>query len=93
MFWERFVQECEKKGLKPNPAAKEMGISSASVTKWSNGVIPRGNTLDKIASYFGVSTDYLLGKTNNPLPQSAQMPTLRAEYPTNIRQTPKRRLL
>lgn len=73
MFWERFVQECEKKGLKPNPAAKEMGISSASVTKWSNGVIPRGNTLDKIASYFGVSTDYLLGKTNNPLPQSAQI--------------------
>lgn len=73
MFWERFVLECEKKGLKPNPAAKEMGISSGSITKWRNGTIPQGSTLDKIASYFGVSTDYLLGKTNIPLPQSEQI--------------------
>ena len=50
-----------------------MGISSGSITKWRNGTIPQGSTLDKIASYFGVSTDYLLGKTNIPLPQSEQI--------------------
>lgn len=64
MFWERFVKECERKGLKPNPAGKEIGVSSATITKWSQGVIPRGENLNKVASYFGVTSDYLLGNTD-----------------------------
>jgi hypothetical protein len=40
MFWERFLSECDLRGIKPNPAAKEMGISSATLTKWSKGVMP-----------------------------------------------------
>lgn len=64
MFWERFVKECERKGLKPNPAGKEIVVSSATITKWSQGVIPRGENLNKVASYFGVTSDYLLGNTD-----------------------------
>lgn len=38
-------------------------MSNATPTKWKKtGATPVGDTLDKIAVYFGVSVDYLLGK-------------------------------
>lgn len=64
MFWEKFYNLCTAHQTKPNPVAKELGISSGVVTKWKNGATPNGTTLLKIANYFGVSTDYLLGKEN-----------------------------
>ena len=64
MFWERFSEECTLAGKKPNPVAKELGVSSGTVTGWKNGALPKPEILSKIASYFDVSVDYLLGKTN-----------------------------
>jgi repressor LexA len=63
MFWQNFVRLCEEKGIKPTPAAAEMGFPSASVVKWKRGTIPRGTTLQKIADYFSVSVDDLLSDT------------------------------
>ena len=65
MFWERFYSLCEKANIKPNPLAKQLGISSGVLNKWKNGGIPNSNSLVKIADYFSVSTDYLLGRTEN----------------------------
>ncbi|MBQ6951913.1 MAG: helix-turn-helix transcriptional regulator [Clostridia bacterium] len=63
MFYDRFRQLCERKGISCNKAALEIGLSNATPTKWKKtGATPVGETLDKIAAYFGVSTDYLLGK-------------------------------
>ncbi len=64
MFWKRFSEECALMGKKPNPVAKELGISSGTVTGWKNGALPKSELLSKIASYFNVSVDYLLGKTD-----------------------------
>ena len=64
-FWEVFYSLCESIGKKPNPVAMENGISSATVTKWKNGTPPSSKNLAKIAEYFNVSTDYLLGKAEN----------------------------
>ncbi len=61
MFWERFLSECERIGKKPNPVGKEVGVSSGTVTGWKNGVVPKPEKLQKIADYFGCTTDYLLG--------------------------------
>lgn len=67
MFWENFVALCDKNGTKPNPVAKELGISSGSVTFWKKGKVPHHSTLIKIANYFGVSVDYLLtGQKETP---------------------------
>jgi transcriptional regulator with XRE-family HTH domain len=67
MFWENFVALCDKNGTKPNPVAKELGISSGSVTFWKKGKVPHHSTLIKIANYFGVSVDYLLtGQKEKP---------------------------
>lgn len=65
-FFKTFQVLCESVGSKPNPIAKEIGVSSATVTKWKRGVIPNGETLKKIADYFDVTTDYLLGNTDFP---------------------------
>lgn len=63
MFYDRFKQLCERKGVSCNKAALEIGLSNATPTKWKKtGATPVGETLDKIAAYFGVSTDFLLGK-------------------------------
>ena len=61
MFWERFYTLCLRNGKRPNPVGKEIGLSSGIISKWKNGGIPNGETLMKLARYFNVSTDYLLG--------------------------------
>lgn len=66
MFWQRFINLCLENNTKPNPVASQLGISSGSVTNWKNGTIPNSVTVQKIANYFHVSADYLLGKTDDP---------------------------
>ena len=62
MFWDRFYQLCISNNSKPNPIAKDLGISSAVLTKWKNGVsYPNGEVLINIARYFDCSIDYLVG--------------------------------
>ena len=68
MFFERFSALCKEHNETPNSVAKIIGASSGSVTAWKKGTDPRNATLAKIADYFGVSTDYLLGKENEKAP-------------------------
>ena len=60
MFWDNFYQLCESHGKKPNPVAKSLGFSSASVTKWKNGTLPNLSAVIDIAEYFHVTVDELL---------------------------------
>ena len=67
MFWENFYKMCMARGTKPNPVAKEIGISSGILTKWKvTGALPSCENLVKIADYLDCSVDYLLGRTDNP---------------------------
>lgn len=65
MFWERYTFLCGQIGKSPNAFAKEIGAKTSACTYWKNGTIPNGETLLKIASNFGCSIDYLLGRTDN----------------------------
>ena len=48
-------------------AAKEIGLSNSTVTKWKNtGAVPSGDTLAKVAAYFGVSVNDLIGEQKSP---------------------------
>ena len=62
MFWDIFLGLCEKNGKKPTPVMSELGLSTGTASFWKKGKIPHDTTLIKIANYFGVSVDYLLGK-------------------------------
>lgn len=75
MFWENFYFLCEQKGLKPLQAVREIGIAHGNITNWKNGKIPSGTNLTKIADYFGVSVDYLLGNEEAPI-RSAELTQL-----------------
>lgn len=46
--------------------AKALAVSKQAVSNWENNNIqPSVDMLIKIADYFGVSTDYLLGRSND----------------------------
>ena len=81
MFWQRFYDICLAHGTKPNPVAKEIGISSGILTKWkNNGALPNGETLMKLANYFNCSVDYLLGRATSPSELSPE--ALELAYPS-----------
>ena len=61
MFWERFYELCTKIGSRPNPVGKQLGIASSTITQWKQGSEPSKEMLVKIAEFFNVSIDYLIG--------------------------------
>ena len=69
VFYEIYCGLCEKNGLTPSGAAAKIGFNRASVTVWKNtGKAPKQELLLKIADYFGVTTDYLLGSGKKERP-------------------------
>lgn len=60
-FWGNYLYLCIKNRKQPNTVASELGLSNAICTKWKNGAVPNSDILTKIAEYFNVTTDYLLG--------------------------------
>ena len=72
MFFSRFSELSAEKGLSTTAAGREIGISKTTISYWRNNenVIPKNDVLQRIADYFGVSTDYLLGKTDIKIPRT-----------------------
>ena len=66
LFYINYVALCNKIGKSPSAVAEELGFMRSVVTRWSKGTIPRQATLQKVADYFGVSVEYLLGKEKHP---------------------------
>jgi transcriptional regulator with XRE-family HTH domain len=57
----------EKKGHTQKELAQRIGIARTTYSGYANGARePDLDTLNKIADYFEVSTDYLLGRTDDP---------------------------
>lgn len=53
------------RGISAARLARDINISSGVMTQWKQRLQkPSASNLDKIADYFNVSTDYLLGKTD-----------------------------
>lgn len=80
MFWDNFIKLCGDKGVSPNKVAMDLELSNATTTRWKKGSIPQGKTLRKIADYFSVNTDDLLGRLETALPE-AKAPTYDNIFP------------
>ena len=64
MFYDQFKALCASAGVSCSKAAHEIGLSNATPTKWKKtGATPDANTLIKIADYFSVDLDCLLGRS------------------------------
>lgn len=71
MFYDVYTELCMQKGISRSKAAAEMGLSNSTVTKWKKtGATPSGETMTKIAAYFGVSVDDLLKQEKDLAPKS-----------------------
>lgn len=66
MFKNIFIKLCNSRGESPSFVCRNVGIAPATFSCWTDESIPRQATLQRIADYFGVSVDYLLGKTEKP---------------------------
>lgn len=52
-----------EKGLSQKQIAKDLGYAQSTYCDWENGKIePTASALIKIADYYGVCIDYLLGR-------------------------------
>lgn len=68
-FYQRYAAIAEKRGLDPGSqkAASLIGSSKSTVSKWNTkNITPLGETVAAIADALSVSTDYLLGRTDDP---------------------------
>lgn len=80
MFYEQLQNACKLKGIKLTPLVKELGMASANIGRWKQGGTPSVEVLNSLSVRLGVSTDYLLGNTDNPTPADKQPP----DYIVNI---------
>lgn len=93
MFYDVFCKLCEDNNVKPTNVALEIGVSRATATKWKKGSIPNSDTLFKIADYFGVSVDYLLGNEAKKSPDQMSEDEEIAQMVEELKNNPGKRLL
>ncbi len=65
IFMKRMKELRQNKGLSMDQFAKKLNVTKSRVNMWENsGSIPRSDMLIKIAEFYEVPTDYLLGNVN-----------------------------
>ena len=60
MFKKKFIQLCNLKKVSPSYVCRQVGISSANYSQWTDESVPRKATLMRIADYFDVPVEQLL---------------------------------
>lgn len=69
-IYERVSLLAKKQHIGLKELSLKLGLSENAIYQWKKSS-PKSDTLQKVAEYFGVSTDYLLGITDNPNPVSS----------------------
>lgn len=66
MFGERLLELREESNISQATLAKEIGVSSGIICLWeTDRSEPTAPNIVKIADFFGVSTDFLLGRRDD----------------------------
>ncbi len=74
MFSERLKTLRTEMGLTQNQLAQELGLSNKTISVYEKGTSsPTLETLEKMASYFGVTIDFLIGYSNDRNPKVRQL--------------------
>lgn len=62
----------EAKGIQQKELAIDLNVSQPTISDWESGrKVPSAKSTQKLADYFGVTIDYLLGRTD----QKEKLPT------------------
>ena len=66
-FFDRFTYLAQQKNESTTSLGTQLGFSKSTISQWRNRKsVPGGKSLDRLASFFDVSVDYLLGKSDIP---------------------------
>ena len=88
-MYEIFAQLCKQHGVTPYKVSKETGVSQPTLSEWKKGTYtPKQDKLQKIADYFGVTLDYLMGNTHadeQTPPEMQKAPTLNKKDERDIK--------
>lgn len=60
----RIKELCIENDITVNKLEAELGMSQYSIGRWKNATCPTIDKISKVAKYFGVSIDYLVGATD-----------------------------
>lgn len=63
--FDRVKELAKKQGISIVELEEKLGFGRNSLYSWKKKT-PNGDRLSKVADYFGVTTDYLLGRTETP---------------------------
>ena len=75
MFLQNVLDLLKEKGISKNKMLMDLGLGKNAFNNWEvRGTVPSGVTLSKIANYFNVTTDYLLGLNDDPNPPELVIP-------------------
>lgn len=95
MAYENLIHNIEQlsaeKGINKTTALTESGVGKNFIYNINKGSTPSTEKLQRLAAYFQVSTDFLLGNSNNPQtrndtdPQTAEAIKLFANLPSDKR--------
>jgi transcriptional regulator with XRE-family HTH domain len=61
IFSERLIKLMDKSGITQNDLADTISTSQSAISRWKAGSVPNGELVSRLAKFFGVSTEYLLG--------------------------------
>lgn len=64
--FERIKELAKKRGVNLQKVSEDLGFSTNYLYSLKNKKTPSAEHMAKIAEYFNVSTDYILGRTDNP---------------------------
>jgi transcriptional regulator with XRE-family HTH domain len=62
---EKIKKLCDSKGETFASLERKLGFGNATIRKWDDAT-PSGDRLAKVADFFDVSVDYLLGREKSP---------------------------
>ncbi|RNE24884.1 helix-turn-helix protein [Lacticaseibacillus paracasei] len=63
--YERIKKLAQSHKISISELERTLGLSNGSISKWASSK-PNSKYLEKVADYFRVSTDYLLGREKRP---------------------------
>ena len=66
LFFDNFDRYCKQLGKTNSEVTKAIGLDPSSCTGWRNGSVPRNSTLKKLADYFGITVEELMGTKKEP---------------------------
>lgn len=73
IIYQRVIELCHERNITKTTLEHECGFSQNSINKWQSRSYPAADKLMKVADFFDVSVDYLLGRENQQTKKAVPM--------------------